>query len=130
MTLSEMLLVGAVLLALLLLVIHQYRQHRQLERRLAALTQRLDLFQQSLHGLTAGAGGVDKRLAHLEDRERELSERQDELENQRAIDQPYAQAIGLVQQGASVPRLMEELQLSESEAELIHRLHGLQQNDA
>lgn len=126
MTLPEMLIVGLALVALAAVIIHQHRQRRELERQLAALTQRLDIFQQSLHGLTAGAAGVDKRIFHLEEQERLLTERQETLESEHTSDQPYAQAIGLVRQGAGVSRLMEELQLSESEAELIFRLHGLQ----
>ena len=117
---------AAVLVALAGAAIHQYRLWRQMAQQLAALSQRLDIFQQSLHGLTAGATGIDKRMFRLEAQERLLSERQETLENQRVDDQPYAKAISLVQQGAGVQRLMEELQLSESEAELIFRLHGLQ----
>lgn len=119
---------GAAVIALAVAVVVQFRRHRALVQQLAGLEQRLDIFQQSLHGLTAGAAGVDKRMFRLEEQERLLTERQDSLENQRAADQPYAHAISLVQQGAGVHRLMEELELSESEAELIFRLHGTQQD--
>lgn len=121
-----LLLAFAVLVAV---VVYQYRQQRMLAEQVVTLTQRLAIFQQSLHALTAGAVGADKRMFRLEAQERLLNERQETLENQNAGEQPYAQAISLVQQGAGVRRLMEELQLSESEAELIFRLHGLQ-NDA
>jgi len=129
MSMLEIFVVLAALAVLAGAAIHQHRQQRRMAQQLATLTQRLDIFQQSLHGLTAGAAGADKRMFRLEAQERLLSERQDTLENQSAGDQPYAQAINLVKQGAGAQRLMEELQLSESEAELIFRLHGLQ-NDA
>lgn len=88
------------------------------------LRRQLDLVRQSISGLTAGAVGTDRRMQRLEARERELSERQETFEIQQADDQPYGQAIRLVQQGAGAGRLVQELELSESEAELIVRLHG------
>ena len=90
----------------------------------ADLQQQLELVRQSISGLTAGAVGVDRRMQRLESREKTLSERQETYENQQADEQPYGQAIRLVQQGAGVIRLVDELGLSESEADLIVRLHG------
>ena len=88
------------------------------------LQQELELVRQSISGLTAGAVGVDRRMQKLEVREKVLSERQETYENQQSDDQPYGHAIRLVQQGAGVGRLVDELDLSESEAQLIVRLHG------
>jgi hypothetical protein len=105
-----------------------YRVH---ERRIASLTRllairerRQTLQEQSITGLTAGSAGVDRRLARLEAAETVLSERQDAFESQQATERPYQHAIRLVRQGATSRRLVEELELSESEAELIVRLHG------
>ena len=104
---------------------------RQLAQQLAAerqradeLRQQLKLVRQSISGLTAGAVGMDRRMARLESSARSLSERQETYELQQADEQPYGHAIRLVQQGASSLRLVQELDLSESEAELIVRLHG------
>lgn len=88
------------------------------------LQSQLELVRQSITGLTAGAVGMDRKLNQLAARERVLSERQETYENQQVDDQPYSHAIRLVQQGASASRLVDELNLSESEAELIVRLHG------
>ena len=88
------------------------------------LGQQLELIRQSISGLTAGAVGMDRRVHRLEQREKALSERQESFEIQQADEQPYGQAIRLVQQGAGVNRLVDELELSESEAELIVRMHG------
>ena len=90
-----------------------------------ALRQQVDLQQQSISGLTAGALGVDRRLRRMEATEKLLHDRQETFENQQSPDQPYSHAIRLVQQGASAERLVDELGLSESEADLIVRLHGL-----
>jgi len=92
--------------------------------RSAELARELVLVRQSITGLTAGAVGVDRRMRGLEARERVLSERQETYEIQQSDEQPYGHAIRLVQQGAGINRLVEELELSESEADLIVRLHG------
>lgn len=84
----------------------------------------IELLRQSIRGLTSGAVGVDRRVQQIEQRERELSERQESYEIQHTDERPYGHAIRLVQQGASAHRLVTELELSESEAELIVRLHG------
>lgn len=104
----------------------------QLRARLAQLQARLDAIdtqqqwqQQSISGLTAGAVGMDRRLRRTEATEKLLNERQQTFENQQSADQPYSHAIRMVQQGATVQRLVDELSLSESEADLIVRLHGL-----
>lgn len=94
------------------------------QRRADELQRQLDLVRQSISGLTAGAVGTDKRMQQLEARERELSERQETIEIQQVDEQPYGHAIRLVQQGAGVHRLVQELDLSESEADLIVRMHG------
>jgi len=90
-----------------------------------ALEQQVAFQQQSIRALTSGANGLDRRLLRIEASERVLNERQETFENQQAPEQPYSRAIRLVHQGAGISRLVDELELSESEAELIVRLHGL-----
>jgi uncharacterized coiled-coil protein SlyX len=99
-------------------------QQREAEQRCQALEQRLEWLQQSISGLTSGAVGMDRRVQRIEARGKVLAERQETYENQQIDEQPYGQAIRLVHQGASVHRLVDELALSESEADLIVRLHG------
>ncbi|MGD8957301.1 MAG: DUF2802 domain-containing protein [Chromatiaceae bacterium] len=105
------------------LVVLQRRLAEQTARA-AQLQQQMTLLSQSISGLTAGAVGMDRRMRRLQMRERLLTERQETYDIQQADDQPYSHAIRLVQQGAATSRLVEELGLSESEAELILRLHG------
>ena len=129
--LSTLLATVALLLGLVALLgvagikkrLHEERMH------FVQLEKELDLVRQSISGLTAGTVGMDRRMQRLETREKVLSERQETYEIQQSDEQPYGHAIRLVQQGAAVGRLVDELELSESEAELIVRLHG-QRNSA
>ena len=118
---------GALLLAAAagLTVWRQSRRIGELQAQLATLQQQQLLQQQSISGLTAGAVGMDRRLRRSEATEKLLHDRQETIENQQSAEQPYSHAIRQVQQGATAQRLVEELSLSESEAELIVRLHGL-----
>lgn len=101
------------------------RELLEKEEELAELTHQLNLHSQSIRGLTLGAVGVDRRLRRTEATDKLLSDRQETFENQQMAEQPYGHAIRLVHQGASMQRLVEELGISESEADLIVRLHGL-----
>ena len=92
------------------------------------LKQQLQFQQQSITGLTAGAVGVDRRMNRMQATEKLLHDRQETFDNQQSAEQPYSHAIRLVQQGATAQRLVEELSLSTSEAELIVRLHGLRES--
>lgn len=100
------------------------RRLHDAQTRIEAMHEEFELLRQSISGLTAGALGVDRRVRQLEQRGKELAERQDSYEIQHADERPYGHAIRLVQQGASARRLVTELELSESEADLIVRMHG------
>ena len=115
-------------LAAILVARRAVRAQACLSGQLAELEQQLSLQQQSISGLTAGAVGMDRRLRRAEATEKMITDRQETIENQQAAEQPYSHAIRLVQQGATTRRLMEELGLSESEAGLLVRLHGLRDN--
>lgn len=97
----------------------------ELSAQLEQLQQQQLFQQQSISGLTAGAVGMDRRLNRISASEKLLHDRQETFQNQQAAEQPYSHAIQLVQQGASAQRLVDELSLSESEADLIVCLHGL-----
>lgn len=120
-------LLGLAVVGVVLAGVSAWRNRRALDAaraETAALQRELELLQQSVSALTAGALGLDRRLDRLAAREQVLAERQETYEIQQADEQPYSHAIRLVQQGAGVNRLVEELELSESEASLIVRLHG------
>lgn len=124
----ELALVGCALLALGVAVGLQRRWQQRAQRDLLTRLDHLHKGQQqqarSLQGLASGTGGLNRRLSELEGQLRVARERLDIIEAQQATEQPYAHAIRLVRQGVSAQRLVEELELSASEAELIVRLHG------
>ncbi len=75
--------------------------------------------------LTAAARGVGQRVLEIERRQRNLAERQDQLDLYDAANQSYDQAISLVHRGMGVTELVKNCGLSEGEAELIYLLHRL-----
>jgi hypothetical protein len=100
---------------------------REARRDLNEARERLTSVEQALSVVSTSAKAADQRLSSLEHREAQIEQlkaRQEDLENQQEQDHPYAHAIRLVRQGASARRLIDELYLSESEANLIVRLHG------
>ncbi len=97
------------------------RQRQQLRRQDALIA----ALRQDLRALTTAAVGVGERVLETEQRQRRLAERQDQLDLYDAANQPYEQAIRLVQKGADVEELVEICGLNRGEAELIRMLHRL-----
>lgn len=113
-------------LALLGCFVLLVKNHRQ-RARIRQMEQRLGSIEQSLGALCSGTSGVDERVARLERMSRDLEHRQGTIEAQQQGERPYGEAIQLVHQGATAERLMEELGLSRSEADLVAMLHGMKQ---
>jgi hypothetical protein len=100
-------------------------------RKLSELREGIRALGADFNALCSGAAGVDRRISRLERQGLDLGHRQETLENQRQVgDMPYGEAIQLVQKGASAERLVEELGLSQGEAELVMLLHGMKKEDA
>ncbi len=97
------------------------------ERKLSALQRRFDSLSSSLNALCSGTAGVDERISRLERLMRDLDHRQSTMEAQQQGERPFGEAIQLVHQGATAERLVEELGLSRSEADLVVMLHGMKQ---
>ncbi len=115
---------GLALVPVLAALLMLRRTVREQQRRIAAMEGKVQELTSSLNALCAGAVGVDRRVVRLERTNRDLEHRQETLENQDIPDRPYGEAIRLVQQGAGARRLIEELEMSPSEAELLVALHG------
>ena len=98
------------------------RQRRQLQE----AHQKVDELSSTVSGLCSAAVGVDKRVIRLEQKGRDLEHRQESFETQKHSDRPYGEAIQLVHRGATASRLVEELGLSHSEAELVVMLHSME----
>lgn len=99
--------------------------HGQNER-IDELGKQVEQLTANINVLCASAVGVDRRVIKLERSGRDLIHRQEHIEStQQPGDRPYGAAIEMVHKGAGVSRLMEELDMSKSEAELLVRLHGV-----
>lgn len=70
---------------------------------------------------------MGKHVDALEQRIRRLAERQDQLELRDPLEQTYAHAIRLAQKGVDVNELVENCGLARGEAELLLRVHRVQQ---
>lgn len=117
-------LLASTLAWLLRELIQVRRRQANLRARIDELSYHIQLQAQSINGLAASAIGVDRRLQLAETKSLQLVDRQSLLENREPDERPYDRAIRMVKQGAGVRRLVEELELSESEADLIIRIHG------
>ena len=103
---------------------------RAQSRKLKEFRESVRILGADFNALCSGAAGVDRRISRLERQGQDLDHRQETLENQsQAGDMPYGEAIQLVQKGASAERLVEELGLSQGEAELVLLLHGMKKED-
>lgn len=94
------------------------------QQRWLELSQGLTRLTTALGTLATGAAGMERRIGRLEQRLQELQRQLEILEARQRSARPYDEAIRLVRQGASAQRLVEELGLSPSEAELLIMLHG------
>lgn len=115
---SVLLAIAVGLLLLNLLLLWRPRRDQADERTLRAL-------QQDLRALTTAAVGMGERLTQLERRQRNLAERQDQMDIYETGNQPYDHAIQMAQQGARPEDLVKACGLSVSEAELITIMHRL-----
>jgi len=122
---SELTVALIVALALLIVavVVLAVQQQRQLKA-LKALEWKVKILASNFNAICSGAVGIDQRVTRLEMRGRDLEHRQDAIESNQQAERPYGEAIRLVHQGASASRLVEELGLTRSEAELVVMLHG------
>ncbi|MES9858225.1 MAG: DUF2802 domain-containing protein [Sedimenticola sp.] len=115
---------AAVVGLLIFLLIVQWGRLKRLNQKLSETELRLNSLSENFNALCSGAVGVDQRVNRLEHRGRDIAHRQESIESHQYAERPYAEAIRLVHQGASVERLEEELGLSRSEADLVYMLHG------
>ncbi|MDH5778243.1 MAG: DUF2802 domain-containing protein [Gammaproteobacteria bacterium] len=107
--------------ALLVSVLFLIRSRRELAGRVKEIV----TLQRDIRAITAAAIGVGERVLELERRQKRLTERQDTMDIYDPANQPYEQAIRMVQTGSDVTELVDICGLSESEAELITLMHRL-----
>ncbi len=109
----------------LFILLSQARTIRRQNSRITHLGIQIEQLSSTANAMCAGAVGVDRRVAKLERNGRDLIHRQESMESRQADDRPYGEAIQMVQKGAGVSRLVDELGMSSSEAELLVMLHGI-----
>jgi hypothetical protein len=101
------------------------RQRRETEN----LARELKSLQTAVNAMLAGASGVDRRIGSTEQRIHDLQRLYEDMQELQSVARPYDEAIRLVRQGANAQRLVEELGVTRSEAELLITLHGTQAGD-
>jgi len=107
-------------------IIRESRRREQMRQQ----TNAIHRLQNDIHALCAGAINMGKHISTLEQRLHRMAERQDQLELRDPVQQTYAHAIRLAQQGADVVDLMERCGLAQGEAELLMRVHRVQRRQA
>jgi len=118
-----------IILALLMLLgwVIMLQRLQASSRKLRQAEARIEILTESLNAICSGAVGVDQRVNRLERHGRALESRQENVESLQKSDRPYPQAIEMVQKGATAERLIDELELSRSEADLLFTLHGVKE---
>lgn len=112
-------LLGLCLLLIALMTLRFYRLHKLQSAQIIAL-------EQQLAGLCAAAVGADERVVRFEQMLNKMREQQNTLEPGTGRQQGYEHAIRLARKGVSVDQIVDNCNLSDEEARLISRLHGLQ----
>ena len=118
--------ISSVMLVLIATSIWLMVAMRRQRQQLLEANNKTEQLSSMVSGLCAAAVGVDKRVVRLEQKGRDLEHRQESFETQQQDERPYGEAIQLVHRGATASRLIEELGLSHSEADLVVMLHGMQ----
>ncbi len=100
---------------------------RKSDIQLAEARAQIERLSSNLSALCAGTAGINRRINQLEQQNRALQMRQEQIESQGQGDCSYGDAIQMVRHGATAPRLVEELGLGHHEANLIVMLHGMKE---
>lgn len=103
----------------------QSKQQRIVQNKVDGLWEKLNIIQNDISALCAGALGADERVSANTKRIRILLDRLDELEEGGAQGhiQAFQEATKLAQSGASVEEIIEKCNLTIDEADLLIRLY-------
>lgn len=105
------------------------RKLHQMQARLQQQNLQIETMRNDVRALFSGAVGGDSRLHKLESRVRRITERQEQIENNKQTERPYEQAIRMVHQGSKVEDIMAVCNLSKGEADLIIMMHRADKAD-
>lgn len=98
----------------------------QVFKLIRAQAAQLSQLEQQLAGLCAAAVGSDERVVRFEQAINKLKEQHNTLSLGTVQQQGYEHAIRLARKGVAVEKIVDNCNLSDEEARLISRLHGLQ----
>lgn len=118
--------VAIIALVLILEFVRYSRGKKFMQEQMAVMGK----MQKDIHALCAGAINMGKHVDSLELRIRRLAERQDKLRVRDPMEQTYSHAIRLAQKGIDVNELVETCGLPWGEAELLLRIHRIQERHA
>ncbi len=96
-----------------------YSQNARLRAQLDRQQDTLRTVQADVNAVCAGAVNLGEHLAHLEQRARQLGQRQDQIEMQEPSKQSYRQASKMMHKGAQLEEVMADCGLARGEAELV-----------
>lgn len=125
--LSQDWMVLAVLLALGLVVVLLIGLLRT-RQGLRQTRQQQEALQADLRALVSAAIGVGERVHRIEKSLREVSHRQEQIDQTDPGAQAYQQAIKMAQKGSSAEELIEICGLTRGEADLIAMLHRMERS--
>ncbi len=107
----------------------QRRQIVHLQRDLSRRDRNLRLLRQEFGALLDCSRGLASQLGHQQQQLKQVNHRQQQLELNEGGEGHVREAITLVRRGAGVEELVGDCGLSRSEAELVLRLHGRQEEE-
>ncbi|MBT7409543.1 MAG: DUF2802 domain-containing protein [Methylococcales bacterium] len=115
---------SAIILILFFVIFILYKKLNQIESNYQHQKQHLNYVAADANVICSGVVGLNDRLTTIEQRLRQVNERQDRYEMSDQSEKSYTQPIRMVHNGATVQDLMKNCDLTESEAQLIVMLHG------
>ena len=115
---SDSLLLGAIVIALLLVVLAGALLLGRYKRRLDNMNTELEQLKRNLSIFDDGAQGIGRRLADAERQLKSVVSDQAQFKQQ-SSNQSYTDAASLVAQGLSVDQVVEKSDLSRAEVELM-----------
>ncbi|RME32646.1 MAG: DUF2802 domain-containing protein [Gammaproteobacteria bacterium] len=107
----------------------QRRQIVHLQRAITRREQHLRLLRQEFAALLDCSRGLANQLGHQQLQLRQVNHRQQQLELNEGGEGHVREAVTLVRRGAGVEELVGDCGLSRSEAELVLRLHGREEQE-
>lgn len=97
-----------------------------INKKIRAQANQLSQLEQQLSGLCAAAVGADERVVKFEQALHKIKEQHNTMSLGPLQQQGYEHAIRLARKGVAIEQIIDNCNLSDEEARLISRLHGLQ----